>query len=44
MIFDLPNVVQVGGTSLLIVVGVAIETTKQIKTQTQEQTYSGFIK
>jgi preprotein translocase subunit SecY len=44
MIFELPNVVQVGGTSLLIVVGVAIETTKQIKTQTQEQTYSGFIK
>lgn len=44
MIFDLPNYVQVGGTSLLIVVGVAIETTKQIKTQTQEQKYSGFIK
>ena len=44
MIFELPAYVQVGGTSLLIVVGVAIETTKQIKTQTQEQTYSGFIK
>jgi len=44
MIFSLPSYVQVGGTSLLIVVGVAIETTKQIKTQTQEQTYSGFIK
>jgi preprotein translocase subunit SecY len=44
MIFDLPAAVQIGGTSLLIVVGVAIETTKQIKTQTQEQTYSGFIK
>jgi preprotein translocase subunit SecY len=44
MIFDLPSYVQVGGTSLLIVVGVAIETTKQIKTQTQEHTYSGFIK
>jgi preprotein translocase subunit SecY len=44
MIFDLPSYVQVGGTSLLIVVGVAIETTKQIKTQTQEQNYSGFIK
>ncbi len=44
MIFDLPSAVQVGGTSLLIVVGVAIETTKQVKTQTQEQTYSGFIK
>ena len=44
MIFSLPPAVQVGGTSLLIVVGVAIETTKQIKTQTQEQKYSGFIK
>lgn len=44
MIFNLPSYVQVGGTSMLIVVGVAIETTKQIKTQTQEQTYSGFIK
>jgi preprotein translocase subunit SecY len=44
MIFNLPSYVQVGGTSLLIVVGVAIETTKQIKTQTQEQKYSGFIK
>lgn len=44
MIFDLPSYVQIGGTSLLIVVGVAIETTKQIKTQTQEQNYSGFIK
>ena len=43
-IFDLPPYVQIGGTSLLIVVGVAIETTKQIKTQTQQQTYSGFIK
>ncbi len=44
MIFDLPSYVQIGGTSLLIVVGVAIETTKQIKTQTQDQNYSGFIK
>jgi len=43
-IFNLPAYVQIGGTSLLIVVGVAIETTKQIKTQTQQQTYSGFIK
>ncbi len=44
MIFNLPAYVQIGGTSLLIVVGVAIETTKQIKTQTQDQKYSGFIK
>ena len=42
-IFDLPSSVQVGGTSLIIVVGVAIETTKQIKTQAQEKKYRGFI-
>jgi len=44
MIFGLPAYVRIGGTSLLIVVGVAIETTKQIKTQAQQQKYSGFIK
>lgn len=44
MIFNLPSYVQIGGTSLLIVVGVAIETTKQIKTDSQDQKYSGFIK
>lgn len=42
-IFDLPSSVQVGGTSLIIVVGVAIETAKQIKTQSQEKEYRGFI-
>ena len=42
-IFDLPASVQVGGTSLIIVVGVAIETAKQIKTQSQEKQYRGFI-
>lgn len=44
IIFGLPAYVQVGGTSLLIVVGVAIETTKQIKTDVQGKNYSGFIK
>nr|HPN61325.1 preprotein translocase subunit SecY [Bacilli bacterium] len=42
-IFDLPASVQVGGTSLIIVVGVAIETAKQLKTQAQEKQYRGFI-
>ncbi|MDD2493137.1 MAG: preprotein translocase subunit SecY [Bacilli bacterium] len=42
-IFDLPSSVQVGGTSLIIVVGVAIETVKQLKTQSQEKQYRGFI-
>ena len=43
-IFGLPSYVQIGGTSLLIVVGVAIETTKQIETDIQDKDYSGFIK
>lgn len=42
-IFDLPNSVQVGGTSLIIVVGVAIETAKQLKTASQDKQYRGFI-
>ena len=35
--------VSVGGTSIMIVVGVAIETAKQIKTQVQSQEYHGFM-
>ncbi len=35
--------VQIGGTGLIIVVGVAIETYKQLKTQIQEKQYRGFI-
>ena len=42
-IFDLPASVQIGGTSLIIVVGVAIETAKQIKQTSQEKEYHGFI-
>lgn len=33
-----------GGTSLLIVVGVALDTMKQLETQVQERQYSGFMK
>ncbi len=43
-LLGLPPYIQIGGTSLLIVVGVAIETTKQIKTDVQGKTYSGFIR
>lgn len=43
-IFDLPSIVTVGGTSLLIVVGVAVETAKQIEAEATDQTYKGFIK
>jgi preprotein translocase subunit SecY len=35
--------VGVVGTSIMIVVGVAIETAKQIKTQVQSQEYHGFM-
>jgi len=42
-IFDLSSSVQIGGTGLIIVVGVAIETVKQVKTQLQEKQYRGFI-
>lgn len=43
VIFDLPQSVQIGGTSLIIVVGVAIETWKQLKDVKQEKEYRGFI-
>ncbi len=42
-VFNLSASVQIGGTSLMIVVGVAIETVKQLKTQTQAQEYHGFM-
>ena len=42
-VFNLSSSVQIGGTSLLIVVGVAIETVKQLKTTTQAQEYHGFM-
>lgn len=40
---NLPSSVQIGGTSLMIVVGVALETIKQIKTESQSQEYKGFM-
>lgn len=43
-IAGLPNSVRIGGTSLLIVVGVALETMKQIESQLIKRHYEGFIK
>jgi preprotein translocase subunit SecY len=43
-LFNLPPTVTVGGTSLLIVVGVAVETFKQITTEANKQEYKGFIR
>jgi preprotein translocase subunit SecY len=40
----LPPAVQIGGTSLLIVVGVALETMKQIESQLVKRHYKGFLK
>lgn len=39
----LPQSVQLGGTSLLIVIGVALETMKQIESQLIKRHYKGFI-
>jgi len=40
----LPATVTIGGTALLIVVGVALETMKQINSQLVKRHYKGFIK
>ncbi|WP_062349849.1 preprotein translocase subunit SecY [Bacillus kwashiorkori] len=43
-IANLPSSVQIGGTSLLIVIGVALETMKQLESQLVKRHYKGFIK
>jgi len=43
-IANLPAAVQIGGTSLLIVVGVALDTMKQLESQLVKRHYKGFIK
>ncbi|WP_100374461.1 preprotein translocase subunit SecY [Bacillus sp. FJAT-45037] len=40
----LPAAIQIGGTGLLIVVGVALDTMKQIEGQLIKRSYKGFIK
>lgn len=40
----LPESAQIGGTSLLIVVGVALETMKQLESQLVKRHYKGFMK
>ena len=41
---NLPQTAQIGGTSLLIVVGVALDTMKQLEAQLVKRHYKGFIK
>ncbi|SIN89616.1 protein translocase subunit secY/sec61 alpha [Carnobacterium alterfunditum] len=42
-IWDLPQSVSLGGTSLLIVVGVALELMRQLEGQMSKKSYQGFI-
>ncbi|MFS0784890.1 preprotein translocase subunit SecY [Shouchella sp. 1P09AA] len=42
-LLDLPPQVQIGGTGLLIIVGVALDTMKQIEGQLIKRSYKGFI-
>ncbi|WP_202081259.1 preprotein translocase subunit SecY [Caldalkalibacillus salinus] len=41
---DVPPSVQIGGTALLIVVGVALDTMRQVNSQLIKRHYKGFIK
>jgi preprotein translocase subunit SecY len=43
-LMNLPPAVQIGGTGLLIIVGVALDTMKQIESQLIKRHYKGFIK
>ncbi|BCU52934.1 preprotein translocase subunit SecY [Staphylococcus auricularis] len=41
-VMNLPQSLQIGGTSLLIVIGVAIETMKSLEAQVNQKEYKGF--
>ena len=43
MVTTLPRVAAMGGTGIIIVVGVAMETTSQLKGQLNQKTYKGFV-
>ena len=43
-LLNLPPAIQVGGTSLLIVIGVSLETMKQLEAQANQREYRGFRK
>lgn len=42
-VFNLPTAIGLGGTSLLIVIGVALETAKQLEGLLMKRQYTGFI-
>ena len=43
-VMNLPQSAQIGGTSMIIVVGVALETMKQLESQLVKRHYKGFMK
>jgi len=43
MVTNLPNSVSVGGTGIIIVVGVALETMKDLEGQLTQRAYRGFV-
>ena len=43
MVTSLPSSVSMGGTGIIIVVGVAMETMSQLKGQLTQKSYRGFI-
>jgi preprotein translocase subunit SecY len=43
MLWNLPESIGLGGTSLLIVVGVALETAKQLEGLMLKRQYTGFM-
>ena len=44
LVTDLPSSISVGGTGLIIVVGVALETMKTLESQVSQRKYQGFKK
>lgn len=43
MVTTLPNTVALGGTGIIIVVGVALDTTTQLRSQLSQKEYKGFV-
>lgn len=44
MFTDIPSTISMGGTSIIIVVGVALETVKDLENQLTQKEYKGFMK
>jgi preprotein translocase subunit SecY len=44
IILDVGTNIPFGGTSILIIVGVGLETVKQIDSQLQQRHYEGFLR